>query len=756
MKGIHSHSRPMLAALMALVTSTSAVTLVPAAGAARPAVEQTAQTGVNWRGQTGFPAAGTSIAPGGGAAPMGGTAAARLFGHQAGATGQASAVVNPGLGADLSASERADLARNGFVVIAPPPLRGQTALPPQNAVYWQFYDLYEQNVSTGIPAFVTSDALLHAFHVIYDRTLVALERSVLAGKLQRLDNGLAAVIAAQYAAASDARVKAAARLDLAYVAVAERLLTPRAVTPAVVAVEVNRELGLIAAHRGLATSPVVGDHIDYSRFVPRGHYAGDATLSRYFQAMTWYGLLSFHLNGPDGALRTRQALLLVRALAQRPDLKALWSSVFDPITAWVGRSDDLTVRDYAPLLVRVYGIQAPLNVLADDARLARFIALANALPNPQIRDEILASSNAAVNATKGLRLFGQRFTPDAAILQALIWGHVGTAQKPRLWPQGLDVAAALGSTQAGSLLSGPYRQTRYAHYARQLATVRRAYAALPPADWSQNLYWRWLNTLRAAWGPVPPAAPAFMKTTAWAAKSLATGLASWAELHHDTLLYVKQVSGLGGGAPPPIPVAYVEPIPLLYARLLALTQALKATLSEEGVLDSLPQPIDKYTPWPLLTPIEKGVTGYHAALDDFAGLVALAQRVSEQELLGQKVATADLLALETIGAPLSELDRFFQDNAARKFLDFFPLQTASIADVFTEPRSQQVLEVGVGDVLPIYVTVTVNGRRWLARGGVYSYYEFHQPLSDRLSDDAWRLMSRRPALPAWTAGYIAR
>ncbi len=40
----------------------------------------------------------------------------------------------------------------------------------------------------------------------------------------------------------------------------------------------------------------------------------------------------------------------------------------------------------------------------------------------------------------------------------------------------------------------------------------------------------------------------------------------------------------------------------------------------------------------------------------------------------------------------------------------------------------------------------------VATGGTYSYYEFHQPVSDRLTDEAWRAMLRageEPDRPAW-------
>jgi hypothetical protein len=311
--------------------------------------------------------------------------------------------------------------------------------------------------------------------------------------------------------------------------------------------------------------------VDYSQFVPRGHYTITPSLQRYFRAMMWYSRVAFHLNGPTARAETRQALLLVRAVTMVPGLNALWSAVFDPATAWVGSSDDLTLRDYARVMTAVYGRNAPLSALTNSRTLARFISRANGLPNPQVIADPTQSSASGARATKGMRLFPQRFTPDASIMQGLIWDQVGTAQHQRLWPMGLDVAAALGSSRATSLLTGPLHQNTYARYTHRLSAFRRYYASRPPSSWTQNLYVRWLNTLQSVWSPPPLGAPQFMRTTAWSDKEVATGLGSWAELKHDTILYAKQPAGLGsGGVRPAFRTAYVEPVPAVYAKLSSL------------------------------------------------------------------------------------------------------------------------------------------------------------------------------------------
>src|ERR1700751_1136666 len=59
--------------------------------------------------------------------------------------------------------------------------------------------------------------------------------------------------------------------------------------------------------------------------------------------------------------------------------------------------------------------------------------------------------------------------------------------------------------------------------------------------------------------------PETMQTKAWAMKSLNTQLASWTQLRHDTVLYVKPPSGAGHKCE--YPAGLVEPTPPFWGRL---------------------------------------------------------------------------------------------------------------------------------------------------------------------------------------------
>ncbi len=110
------------------------------------------------------------------------------------------------------------------------------------------------------------------------------------------------------------------------------------------------------------------------------------------------------------------------------------------------------------------------------------------------------------------------------------------------------------------------------------------FAALGADTWTQNLYWGWLYCLLALLDEKGDGYPTFMKSQAWADKELNTGLGSWTELRHDTILYTKQsyaTLGLEMGSPKK---GYVEPNPELYGRLASLVKMTGDGLSARGLL----------------------------------------------------------------------------------------------------------------------------------------------------------------------------
>jgi hypothetical protein len=94
-------------------------------------------------------------------------------------------------------------------------------------------------------------------------------------------------------------------------------------------------------------------------------------------------------------------------------------------------------------------------------------------------------------------------------------------------------------------------------------------------------------------------------------------------------------------------------------------------------------------------------------------------------------------------------------TAQRNEAASLPDQAALVADIASSPT--QVLEDADGEIDTLYVIVPDgHGHFELARGGVYSYYEFAEPSSERLTDSDWRAMlvsGKVPPRPAWESSF---
>jgi len=172
---------------------------------------------------------------------------------------------------------------------------------------------------------------------------------------------------------------------------------------------------------------------------------------------------------------------------------------------------------------------------------------------------------------------------------------------------------------------------------------------------------------------------------------------------------------------------YVEPVPEVYGRLLALT---RMTLKGLDTLKVLDKPAK-------------------ARLEALEGVVARLLKLSLAELRNEQLTADDYAFIRSFG------DRL---RSAVAGVSTEGLQTTLIADVHTDGNSRSVLEEGTGKLRPLYVAYPMpDGGVVIGCGPVFSYYEFKHPMKDRLTDEKWRVLLRgastRPALPGWVASF---
>ena len=623
----------------------------------------------------------------------------------------------------FSAAAAALLHQNAFMIRFQPNSQYGTG-------YRQIYDIYYECRDQATPIFVTTDAVLHTFHVLYDYTLRIMEMEQFIPDLDNLATALVSKAQEHYSAITDSTLGQVALKNLAYTSVAAVLLDSSFAVPAAVQSLVQAEIDLITAHAGQALSPIFNYGEDYSQYIPRGHYTRNDDFMRYFRAMMWYGRITFYLEKmilDEDIIKehTRQALLLVHALqnitiAGEP-LMTVWERIYAPTVFFVGKADDLTIFDYIGVMEQVYGSdcwQQSVDIFADETALAQFRTLAEALPWPDIN----------AWAGKGFRLMGQRYIPDSYMLGRLVYPYIPS----RYMPKGLDIMTVLGSQRAWQILADFYNETANPYYVAAMDSLQLQFVGLPAETWAQNLYWNWLYSLMPMLFPKGAGYPTFMQNQAWSDKELFTALASWGELRHDTILYAKQSEGTIGHHPSAQFVAgYVEPNPFLYARLAALTDFIATGLASRDL--------------------------YFAEFDwrytDLSELLLNLKIISEKELTGQALSNDEQLLIVNIGSALENLVLFPDSLGIETDVDE---AMAVIADVHTNLDLGIVLEEGVGYPLNIYVIVEIGGELVITRGGIFSYYEFTWPADDRLTDEAWQTMQTGDdpqTLPVWTVSF---
>lgn len=620
------------------------------------------------------------------------------------------------------------------------------------------YADYERQPQNSV--FVTTDFLTHTYHKLIDEEFSYIEENNFYPTLDELSKNLLKQSSSAYLSASDQNQKDSYERLSSYFLVTSSILDNAAgdynkfkqanyvddsksdTKAAVLALAdslakannasdkakniAKQEITLIFDASQIVPSPLMGMLEDYTQYGPRSHYTKNVILRDYFRSMMFYGRMNFLLKSPQ---LTRDAANITQLLS--PDELKQWESIYQPTTFFVGKSDDLTVYEYDQA-------ETKTGFTSSDESDSAVNKLQNELltyPNPQIMSSVIISSSVPSttkedlqNSTKGFRFMGQRFTPDAFIFSTLTQGDEApdpaTGQKLPSTPTALMVSTLMGSKESASLLDAWIKDSAPNSdkvLANRMATLQDYFDKTTEAQWTQNIYWSWLYTIKSLFTDSinKTGYPMFVKSEDWDKKALQTFLGSWTELKHDTLLYAKQsyaepgAGGPGQTPPPnPVPKGYVEPNVVFLDRLISLVNLTDDGLNQFGILPS-------------------NLESRNAA---FLDSLKFYRTIAVSELQNQKISDADF---EKLRLSAGQLDQILQAPDSQVSLES-NARSAVIADVHTDAKKGQILYEADG--IPNYIYVAVkdaNGTR-LTKGLVYSYYEFTGPLSKRYTDQTWQ------------------
>lgn len=627
------------------------------------------------------------------------------------------------------------------------------------------------------PVFVSTDAILHAFHISYDRILTDMEVGLLEDRLTELLWNLRNSMNQLHNNYGSNPEMITMLKDVDVYVTVPLLLLEENVQPYYPEnnVMIDSILNWIDNEQGGISSTIFSSTcrvMDWSQFKPRGHYVYNPStqinLEGYFRAMMWLGRIELYLIAPSSHPVQcsnqkfqdiqRQAIdaFLIDELFDIANAKPIYEEMENILKFFVGESDNVTL-DNLDYLKQAISLNSPTELL-DSLKMVEFqdtlknqafayqLILSQILfSNPMSPDTILPAS--------AFMMFGQRFVIDSYVTGSVVYDRIKYfgVKICRLFPSTLDVLFSIGNSASAQLLID---ELNVFHYSTNLAALRYLIDHYDQNFWESSIYNYWLNSIRKLNPPEDRSTfPEFMKTAAFWQQKMNTQLASWTELRHDNLLYAKQ--SYTGGTVCSYPYSFVEPFPEFYSTLK----------------DYSNEALNYFTSLNFPDPAIKNKIIYY--FGRCKGITDTLKIICEKELAGIPFNSGEQAFLAGMiyqtGQSGVSLDgwypNLFYDDVFRGEWGYEGLMESDhiVADIHTTPTNCSggsigaISHVGTGNInLGVFITENHLGELTAFVGPVMSYYEYRTTNFLRLTDDEWENTYLQSALrPEWVNIYLA-
>ncbi len=459
-----------------------------------------------------------------------------------------------------------------------------------------YRQIFEPYINPSTPVFITSDAVIHAFHVLFKESISRHEETN-AEKIRDILKMVWTRIKPQPESPTgkpaddrnpkdqpqsgisspdqdfqDLRRAAKAHARIV-IAVAIKLLgdTPVGLGDSLGSTVDDEVARVISADDNRMPEWITGSSpgfiaIDYSRYRPRGFYDRTESLRRYFRAISWLQSIPFRVDQDKELLAI---FMLGKTLtdyysgdyAKRLELEK-WFRCYNDL---IGQRDDLDLLLASQIVRRR---PADLNTVRE------YLAKLNSGNDrgSKISDQLGVVPETAIEpGSSEFRIISPHRTPDAILFQRT----TSLTDFDRTWPSGLEICGVLGSEYANQLLAAKVPGINQAAMLGSLDSSRKYFE-------TTSLYNRYLNCLAALLDESEPDAPSFLKTRAWKTKTCNTALSGWSQIRHTWTLQAKQTVHTLGGALENLPSGFVEPEPEFYARLGELVELTQLLLARCG------------------------------------------------------------------------------------------------------------------------------------------------------------------------------
>jgi len=656
---------------------------------------------------------------------------------------------------ELTETEKSLIKKNGFAV---------TERLQKGSFGHQFEDIYHKD----LPVYISSDAILHAFHASYDKILKNTEIKVLIGKLDELLTGL-------HNNFPTLKSKSSTQADLdimlkdldVYLTVANKLLNGTAAPNYSENVSIINGLMSDIESEDFVERPLFSEtirKIDFSQFKPRGHYVDEhhPELANYFKTMMWFGKIELYLIAPKSLQKVpiediqRQIIMssLFSELIDLSNQRELFNEIEFIIRTLVGEQDNVTLPDLEEVLTEA-------NITSHDMLLDTLVVkeFQNVLKTKSYSGQKILSqilihdpfSPDKIEPASAFMPFGQRFVIDSYVTGSVVYDKVINEHgSQRMLPSTLDILFALGNDASAQLLK---EELDTYNYSSHLTGLRYLIDSYEFDFWNNSIYNLWLNSIRALNPPEDRNnLPSFMQTAAWWQQKMNSQLSSWTELRHDNLLYAKQ--SYTGGISCSYPYSYVEPVPEFFKSI---------SLLANNTLDKL-NSISSFDEW-----TKKEFDLYFTK---FSGVADTLSWIAKKELDMIPLSEEEIKFLKemlyTNPEKMCGTPEHIGWYPSLYYNDYeqgdFHKEDYLVADYHTAPTDQVgnyvgwVKHAGTGPIdLAIIIAKTPDNKEVAFAGPVSSYYEYTSTNFYRLTDDEWKdeYLVQNGSRPSWVNIYLA-
>ncbi len=286
---------------------------------------------------------------------------------------------------------------------------------------------------------------------------------------------------------------------------------------------------------GSFNSAVFGKTFNFTELTPRGYYTATPEMQQYFKAVHY--------------------LTSVSAAIDATPLNALPDDVKAKALQWIAAYSAYIAPSRSPLVWNSEAFVPPAFALHPGTS-PQIFPLSWGFDNEVLLSTVYHSDWPAAEQIKG---------PKGA----------------RGLPSGLDLAAALGSDYARSLL-----KPDLASYPALGPAIDALEKRMPQGAAQPDLYDAWINALAMQWAN-DATFPGNAQDALWSTKRIQTGLASWATLRHATVLVNERTTaecGEGGFEAIVLrpPRGYVEPDPKTFEAIALLFDQMEQVVAKSA------------------------------------------------------------------------------------------------------------------------------------------------------------------------------